>query len=234
MTEWDAVIYHVSFARDWIDSLPGLPHAAGPSVGAELSYNYPALFPSVSVVLAGALHLGVDAVARLVSPIAAVTVLAVLRAVRQPSSLFVGWQARCSPRPHSSSHTASGPPVHAHDGRSCRRSPDLSEGRLTPASALCIGLAAETGLIRAVLGSIVVVGHFSVRLGQHLSAAPARRVLALPRATSIAVVSVLLVVRSARSGIASLRRTGGLLFPWGDLAEFRAPSPRAVLEIREA
>src|SRR5262249_19886931 len=38
VTEWDAVVYHVSFARDWLDALPGLPHAAGPSVGAELSY----------------------------------------------------------------------------------------------------------------------------------------------------------------------------------------------------
>ena len=89
VTEWDAVIYHVSFARDWIASLPGLPHAAGPSVGAELSYNYPALFPSISVVFAGALHVGVSSVARIISPLAAITVLAVLRAVG-PSALFAG------------------------------------------------------------------------------------------------------------------------------------------------
>ena len=76
VTEWDALIYHVSFARDWIASLPGLPHAAGPSVGAELSYNYPALFPSISVAFAGALHVGVSSVARIISPLAAITVLA--------------------------------------------------------------------------------------------------------------------------------------------------------------
>ena len=217
VTEWDAVIYHVSFARDWIDSLPGLPHAAGPSVGAELSYNYPALFPSVSVVLAGALHLGVGAVARLMSPIAAVTVLAVLRAVRQPSSLFVGWAGPMFLL-GSAFFVAYGQWPTAYMLMTVlivlAVARLVSEGRLTPATALCIGLAAETGLIGVVFGSIVVVGYFSVRLGQHLSAAPARRVLALPRATSIAVVSVLLVAPLGAVGIASLRRTGGLLFPW--------------------
>ena len=217
VTEWDAVIYHVSFARDWIDSLPGLPHAAGPSVGAELSYNYPALFPSVSVVLAGALHLGVGAVARLMSPIAAVTVLAVLRAVRQPSSLFVGWAGPMFLL-GSAFFVAYGQWPTAYMLMTVlivlAVARLVSEGRLTPATALCIGLAAETGLTGVVFGSIVVVGYFSVRLGQHLSAAPARRVLALPRATSIAVVSVLLVAPLGAVGIASLRRTGGLLFPW--------------------
>ena len=100
VTEWDAVIYHVSFARDWIASLPGLPHAAGPSVGAELSYNYPALFPSISVVLAGALHVGVGAVARLMSPLAAITVLAVLRAVGAVRALRRLGRADVPPRQH--------------------------------------------------------------------------------------------------------------------------------------
>ena len=100
VTEWDAAIYHVSFARDWIASLPGLPHAAGPSVGAELSYNYPALFPSISVVLAGALHVGVGTVARLVSPLAAITVLAVLRTVGPSAALRRLGGADVPPRQH--------------------------------------------------------------------------------------------------------------------------------------
>ena len=90
----------------------------------------------------------------------------------------------------------------------------VSEGRLTPATALCIGLAAATGLIGVVFGSIVLVGYCAVRLGQHMRAAPARRVLALPGTTTIAVVSVLLVAPLVAVGIGSLGRTGGLLFPW--------------------
>ena len=216
VTEWDAVIYHVSFARDWIDSLPGLPHAAGPSVGAELSYNYPALFPSVSVVLAGALHLSVGAVARLVSPIAAVTVLAVLRAVR-PSSLFAGWAAPMFLL-GSAFFVAYGQWPTAYMLMTVlivlAVARLVSEGRLTPATALCIGLAAATGLIGVVFASIVVVGYGAIQLGQrHRSAASPRRDLALPRATKIAVLA-LLVAPLGAVVIGSLRRTGGLLFPW--------------------
>ena len=236
VTEWDAVIYHVSFARDWIDSLPGLPHAAGPSVGAELSYNYPALFPSVSVVLAGALHLGVGAVARLVSPLAAITVLAVLRAVR-PSALFAGWAAPMFLL-GSTFFVAYGQWPTAYMLMTVlivlAVARLVSERRLTPATALCIGLAAATGLIGVV---------FALDRPRRLRRDPARAAppesppqhgLSLPRATKIAA-SVAASRRSARRGRNREPQTDGrAALSLGDLAECRAPAPGAVLEIRKA
>jgi hypothetical protein len=212
VTEWDAVIYHVSFARDWIGSLPGLPHAAGPSVGAELSYNYPALFPSISVALAGAMHLSVSAVARLVSPLAAVTVLAVLRAVR-PASVRAGW-APSMFLLGSTLFVAYGEWPTAYMlmtllivlaiGRL------VVDRRLSLATALCIGLVAETGLTGVLLALIIVVAYLAWTRRTSVAARP--RSLALTG--EAAVRTALLIAPLGVVVIGSLKRTGGLLFPW--------------------
>jgi hypothetical protein len=214
VTEWDAVIYHVSFARDWLDSLPGLPHAAGPSVGAELSYNYPALFPAVSVVLAGALHLAVDTVARLVSPLAAITVLAVLRSTA-PAGFFAGWAAPMFLL-GSTFFVAYGQWPTAYMLMTVlvvlAVARLVKERRLTLATALCLGLAAGTGLIGVVIATIVVVAYVAIRLAS-LRGRP-RRAPSL-RATAGAVASVaLLSAPLVVAVIGSARRTGGLFFPW--------------------
>lgn len=214
VTEWDAVIYHVSFARDWLDTLPGLPHAAGPSVGAELSYNYPALFPAVSVVLAGALHLGVDNVARLVSPLAAITVLAVLRSAT-PAGLFAGWAAPMFLL-GSTFFVAYGQWPTAYMLMTVlvvlAATSLVSERRLTPATALCLGLAAGTGLIGIVVGAIVVVAYAAVRLTSRRGLTwrvPSRRAAARSVGIAAFLAAPLAVV-----GIGSMRGTDGLLFPW--------------------
>ena len=216
VTEWDAAIYHVSFARDWIASLPGLPHAAGPSVGAELSYNYPALFPSISVVLAGALHVGVGTVARLVSPLAAITVLAVLRTVG-PSAVFAGWAGPMFLL-GSTLFVAYGAWPTAYMLMivllvlAVARL--LVERRLTPATALCIGLVAATGLIGVVFALVVLVAYFAIGLGRSALGRAGTRVRSLPRAAWAVAAAVLLAAPLGVVVVGSVRRTGGLLFPW--------------------
>jgi hypothetical protein len=214
VTEWDAVIYHVSFARDWLASLPGLPHAAGPSVGAELSYNYPALFPAVTVVLAGALHIGVDTVARLVSPLAAITVLAVLRSAA-PARLFAGWSGSMFLL-GSTFFVAYGQWPTAYMLMTVlvvlAVARLVSERRLSPATALCLGLAAGTGLIGVVIVSIVLVAYTAIRLVSRRGSSwltPSLRTIA-----GFAGVTALLAAPLVVVGIGSLRRTHGLLFPW--------------------
>jgi hypothetical protein len=91
VTEWDALIYHASFARDWASTLPGLPSAAGPSLGAEMSYNYPALFSSIAVVGAKGFGLSVVDVLRWISPLAAISIVATSRAIMPRRASFSGW-----------------------------------------------------------------------------------------------------------------------------------------------
>jgi hypothetical protein len=212
VTEWDAVIYHFSFARDWLDSLPGLPHAAGPSVGAELSYNYPALFPAVTVVLASALHLGVDSAARIVSPLAALTVLAVLRSAA-PRGFFRGWAASMFLL-GSTFFVAYGQWPTAYMLMTMLVALAVArlvtERRLTAASALCLGLAAATGLIGVVIGAIVLVAYAGVALVRRRTD-PRLRPLAPAR---IGGLAALLAAPLVVIGIGSLQRTDGLLFPW--------------------
>lgn len=214
VTEWDAVVYHASFARDWLDALPGLPHAAGPSVGAELSYNYPALFPSVSVALAAPLHLGVDSVARLVSPLAAVTTLALLRTVAPPGR-FTGWAASMFLL-GSTFFVAYGQWPTAYMLMTVLVVQAVvrlvSDRRLTAPTALCLGLAAGTGLIGIVIGVIVLVAYVAVRSASRGSRS--WRAVGLAAVGRIAGLLALLAAPLVVLGIASLRRTDGLLFPW--------------------
>lgn len=217
VTEWDAVIYHVSFARDWMSSLPGLPHAAGPSVGAELSYNYPALFPSIGVALAGALHLSVNTVLRLISPVAALTVLAGLRAV-QPASVNVAW-APSMFLLGSVFFVAYGEWPTAYMLMTVlvvlAIARLISDRRMTFATALCIGLIAETGLIGAVFAAIIVVASLARTLEKRRRHQLALfGALSLLRTREAAVKTALVVAPLCVVVIGSLKRTGGLFFPW--------------------
>jgi hypothetical protein len=209
VTEWDAVIYHVSFARDWLDALPGLPHAAGPSVGAELSYNYPALFPSVSVVLAGALHVGAGDIAPLVSPLAAITVLAVLRSVA-PAGLFAGWAASMFLL-GSTFFVAYGQWPTAYMLMTLfltlAVARIVSQRRLGPAAALCLGLAAATGWIGAVLAAIVLGAYAAWWLAT-------QRASSLRQAGRLFGRAALVAVPLGAVVIATAARTGALFFPW--------------------
>jgi hypothetical protein len=215
VTEWDAVIYHISYARDWLDALPGLPHAAGPSVGAELSYNYPALFPSVSVLLAGALHLDTSLVARLLSPLAAITVLAVLRSVAC-AGFFAGWAGSMFLL-GSTFFVAYGQWPTAYMLMTLLLTLGVAriatERRLGPATALCIGLAAVTGWIGAALATIVVLGYASWRLGERLRGVAPRSRIRAQSARSVLKVA-LLAVPLGVVVVSTARRTGALLFPW--------------------
>jgi hypothetical protein len=216
VTEWDAVVYHVSFARDWVDALPGLPQAAGPSVGAELSYNYPALFPSVSVVVAGPLHLDAGSVARLVSPLAAVTVLAVLRSVAPPG-LFAGWAASMFLL-GSTFFVAYGQWPTAYMLMTLFLTLAvvriISEKRLGTAAALCVGLAAATGWIGAVLGAMIVAAYIAWWLVKRLRASRSFGHRVGLQSLGAVGRAALLVMPLGVLALASLRRTGGLLFPW--------------------
>ncbi|HZU78827.1 MAG TPA: hypothetical protein VE991_02830 [Acidimicrobiales bacterium] len=44
--EWDAVVYHAGVAKLWFAGRPSPPLLYGPSVGLEISANYPPLFPA--------------------------------------------------------------------------------------------------------------------------------------------------------------------------------------------
>lgn len=44
--EWDAVVYHAASAKNWFEQRPDPPLVYGPSVGIEISGNYPPLFPA--------------------------------------------------------------------------------------------------------------------------------------------------------------------------------------------
>jgi hypothetical protein len=217
VTQWDAIVTHVSFARDWLQSLPGLPHAAGPSGGAEVSYNYPALFPSIAVAIAAPLHLAVADVARVISPLAAVTLLAALRVVGSRSG-FAGW----APSMFVLGSTlfvayAQWPSAYMLMALMLV----LAVGRLyvdrslRSASAALIGLAAGTALIGLFFATILV----GVCIGL------ARRHRPKPRPTPIvplvfvwlrdnAPLVALLTAPIAVVSLASLYYTRGLFFPW--------------------
>lgn len=71
---WDELIYHATMAKV-LYLHHGFPTLVGPSVGIEMSSNYPALYPSIAgyfYIAAGGIN---DFYLRLISPIAAVTTL---------------------------------------------------------------------------------------------------------------------------------------------------------------
>jgi Dolichyl-phosphate-mannose-protein mannosyltransferase len=51
VTEWDATIYHAETARLWFLGRPDPPLRYGPSIGSEISSNYPPLFPAAGAAV---------------------------------------------------------------------------------------------------------------------------------------------------------------------------------------
>jgi len=50
VVEWDATVYHAELARLWFLERPSPPLLFGPSLGVEISANYPPLFPASGLV----------------------------------------------------------------------------------------------------------------------------------------------------------------------------------------
>jgi hypothetical protein len=210
VSQWDAVVTNVSFARDWLHSLPGLPQAAGPSAGAEVSYNQPALFPAIGVAVSAPLHLGVADIARLISPLAALTVLATLRVIGARSGL-----AAWAPSMFLLGSTlfvayAQWPTVYllvlVFLVLAAARL--VADRRLRPATAALIGLAAGTALIGAFFAAIL--------LGAYLGLARALRA-EKPRLRELRGVAVRIALLAGPLALvvaASLHRTRSLFFPW--------------------
>jgi hypothetical protein len=51
VVEWDSTVYHSALARLWYLERPHPPVISGPSLGTEISANYPPLFPASGLVL---------------------------------------------------------------------------------------------------------------------------------------------------------------------------------------
>ena len=49
--EWDALVYHAESAKVWFEQRPEPPLLFGPSVGIQLSNNYPPLFPAAGAAI---------------------------------------------------------------------------------------------------------------------------------------------------------------------------------------
>ena len=66
--EWDSVVYHAESARQWFMERPDPPLLYGPSVGIQISSNYPPLFPATGAAIYTLLGVFDDFYLRLVSP----------------------------------------------------------------------------------------------------------------------------------------------------------------------
>ena len=69
VTEVDALIYHAEVARFWYLHAPSPPLVFGPSLGAEISFNYPPIFPSIGAFYYVVLGQFNDLFLRLVPPV---------------------------------------------------------------------------------------------------------------------------------------------------------------------
>jgi hypothetical protein len=73
--EWDAIVYHAESARQWFMARPAPPLVFGPSVGIEISANFPPLFPATGAAIYTLLGRFDDLYLRLVSPTALAALL---------------------------------------------------------------------------------------------------------------------------------------------------------------
>lgn len=69
ITEWDAIVYHAGTAKLWFDGRPDPPLVYGPSVGIEISANYPPLFPATGAFFDVLLNRFADFYLRVLPPI---------------------------------------------------------------------------------------------------------------------------------------------------------------------
>jgi hypothetical protein len=67
--EWDAIVYHAESAKLWFQERPDPPLVYGPSVGIEISGNYPPLFPASGAAIYTILGRFDDLYLRLLPPL---------------------------------------------------------------------------------------------------------------------------------------------------------------------
>ncbi|HEX5247468.1 MAG TPA: hypothetical protein VFW41_10095 [Gaiellaceae bacterium] len=218
VTEWDAIVYHASFARDWMTTLPHLPPAAGPSLGAEMSYSYPALYSAVAVATAKGLGLGIVDVLRWIPPLAAASVVVVSRALISPRRAVLGWTAAglmlASPL---FVNYAQWPTTYALSTlfvflifvEVWSRGVD---GRPLVLAAL-VGLLAVAGMLGLVF-ALALVGVYVARAA--IAHYAEGRVTPGPRVYPLVRVAQALLLVAPIAGVvaASLRRAHALFFPW--------------------
>jgi 4-amino-4-deoxy-L-arabinose transferase-like glycosyltransferase len=73
--EWDSVVYHAESARQWFMARPDPPVLFGPSVGIQISSNYPPLFPAAGAAIYTLIGAFDDFYLRLLSPICLVAMV---------------------------------------------------------------------------------------------------------------------------------------------------------------
>ena len=215
VTEWDALIYHVSFARDWIASLPGSTRRRTVG-GCGALVQLPGALPVDQRRVRGrayrrrqlrrADHLTAcgDHGPGCPSRRGAVRALSGLGGSMflLGSTFFVAYGA------WPTAYMLMTVLIVLAVARL------VVERRLTLATALCIGLAAETGLIGIAFALVVLVAFFGVGLARRSTGRTDRQVPSASRAVGAVGVAVLLAAPLGVVVVGSLRRTGGVLFPW--------------------
>ena len=94
VTEWDAVTYHAATAKLWYLQRPHPPLSYGPSIGTEISINYPPLYPAIGAALYVVAGHFQDLYLRLVSPLLFMALLAmVFGCTRARFSARAAWWA---------------------------------------------------------------------------------------------------------------------------------------------
>jgi hypothetical protein len=78
VTEWDATIYHAETARLWFIDRPDPPVRFGPSIGIEISSNYPPLFPAAGAALYTLIGTVDDVYLRVLPPLCLAAILLML------------------------------------------------------------------------------------------------------------------------------------------------------------
>jgi hypothetical protein len=93
VTEWDAIIYHAAAAKLWFLEAPNPSVVYGPSVGIEISGNYPPLFPAGGATFDTIAGGFADIFLRLASPLSFVglLLLAWSYASRRIGSRYAVW-----------------------------------------------------------------------------------------------------------------------------------------------
>lgn len=78
VVEWDSTVYHAELARLWFLQRPDPPLLFGPSLGVQISGNYPPLFPASGLVSEISADRVTDLTLRLASPVLLIGILLLL------------------------------------------------------------------------------------------------------------------------------------------------------------
>ena len=84
--EWDATIYHAESARLWFRERPDPPIRYGPSIGIEISSNYPPLFPAAGAAAYTLVGEASDLYLRVLPPLLLAAVMAMVFGFARRSS----------------------------------------------------------------------------------------------------------------------------------------------------